>query len=443
MKKIIALLTVLFCFATWLSLPFHSVYAEESQQETETPSTSEPTTDQPTTVEPPVTDLPPAPANRVFLSAPKALRAGEEVTFTFICEGEELRAAQGSVTYDPTVLTYVGSTSIPADWEMTFSEAEGTLKYLGLSTENRGLSGEAQLFSLTFRIAETASEGTGIPFVLSDTTAYNGTEELLLTGGNYTFAVTRPLSTDCRLNALSIVGGNLSPSFSPDVTEYSVTLPYTTYYADVNAIACDYAQIKLSSRELKVGENQIRVTVISEAGQQKVYTITVTRLSDPNYVPSSDNRILSLELSDGLLFPSFSPEITEYTVYLVKGYDVTLLPTPADRAIADKLTIIAAPSEDSTDEEATAGSFTILCYAEDGTPRTYTFHTILLDTPDELDKVQTSVIAESPLTAILIFSFAAVTVFFLGFVVSHLFHARNGKKEASTKTGETKSDETK
>ncbi|MBQ8287470.1 MAG: hypothetical protein IJX76_01715 [Clostridia bacterium] len=441
MKKATTIPAILLCL-TLLSPSVISalpVFAEADAAVTEesVPVSDEPSTDAPATDEAPVTEDAPAVTDGVTLTAPKALRAGEEVTFTLGCNTSNLRAAQGSLTYDPTVLTYVKSEVIPEDWEMTFSESDGTLKYLGLSTENRDLTGEIPLIQITFRIVDTAVEGNGLPFVLSDATVYNGSEEMILPGGNLTWAVTRPLSTECTLEALSVAGGNLTPSFSPEITEYSITLPYTAYYADVSTTACEYGQVKLSSRELKVGENEIRVTVISEAGLQQVYTITVTRLADPNYVPSSDNRILSLELSDGLLFPAFSPEITEYSIYLVKGQDVTLAPTPADKAIADPLTIPAERALGTTLDEATAGTFTIVCSAEDGTARTYTFHTILLDTPEELAKVQNSVIAESPLTAILIFSFAAVTVFFLGFVVSHLFHARNGKKESALKKEET------
>ena len=398
------------------------------------PLTEETTTDQPTTnipsTEIPSTEEPPSIPNEVKLIAPKAIRAGEEVTFTVVCHTENMKAAQGNLTYDPNLLTYVKSEVIPEDWEMTFSHTEGTLKYLGLSTENRDLSGENQLFQITFRVADSAVEGNEIPFALSNATVYNGQAEVILTGGDFTFAVTRPLSTDCILQLLSVKGGNLSPAFSPEVTEYSITLPYNAYSADITATPCEYAQVAFSSRELSVGENKIRVTVRSEAGTERVYTITVTRLADPNYIPSSDNRILSLKLSDGLLFPGFSPEITEYSIYMVKGQDVTLTPTPADKAIAEALTIPAKRETGTTLDEATAGTFTIVCSAEDGTTRTYTFHTILLDTPEELAQMQNSIIVENPWTAVLIFSFAAVTVFFLGFVASHLFHARNEKKEA-------------
>ncbi len=420
MKKRIALLAILllqtFLFtATFSASP---VYGESAAPQTDVtaPDTNEPLTDEP------ITDEPTPPPEEVRLIAPKTIRAGDTVTFTFVCSGTNLRAAQGSLTYNAELLTYVSSETVPEDWEMTFAEDGGTLKYLGLSTENRGISGEAELFTITFRVSDDAKEGNGLPFVLTDATVYNGEEELLLNGGYFTYAVSRPLSTECTLTALSVEGGNLSPSFSPDVTEYTITLPYTMYYADISATACEYGQIKFNSRELTVGENVLKVTVISESGLQQVYTIRATRLADPNYVPSADNRILSLELSDGLLFPAFSPEITEYSIYMVKGNDVTLIPTPADKAIAESLTI---PSSNGSE-----GTYTIVCNAEDGTPRTYTFHTILLETPEELAQIreQNEQGKMGLWGFILILAFAAVTVFFLGFVVSHLFHGRKSKE---------------
>ena len=188
-------------------------YAEGSEPITEEATADQPTTDIPET-EMPSTEEPPVIQNNLFLTAPSALRAGEEVTFTVVFHTESLKAVQGSITYDPALLTYVKSEAIPEDWEMTFSHTDGTLKYLGLSTENRNLSGEAQLFQITFRIAEGLSEGSALPFVLSDATIYNGQEEILLSGGDFAFAVTRPLSTVCLLESLSIKGGNLTPAFS-------------------------------------------------------------------------------------------------------------------------------------------------------------------------------------------------------------------------------------
>ncbi len=446
MKKIIVVLTILLAVVQALPLGTLAISAQEPAPAAKIESTGNPipdTLDQPvtgdapssgdapSTQEPPTSDLPPeppVPADGVYLLPPKSLRAGEAVTFTFRITGTNLRATQGSITYDPALFTYVGCTTLAEDWEINYSNEIGTLKYLGLSTENVGLNGPSPLFSVTFLLTEGTPKGTRLPFELSEATAYNGESELILPGSSPVFQVTRPLSTACSLSTLSLSGTNLTPAFSPEITEYSATLPFSAYYADIRVAADLYAQVKLNSRKLEVGENIIRITVIAESGVQQVYTLKITRLADPNYIPSSDNRILSLGLSAGLLFPAFSPEITEYTVYLVKGQDVTLTPQTADKAVAKGITIPAQRDPDAGRGEDTAGEFFIDCHAEDGSPRRYVFHTILLDTPEELNRVEHSITDESPLTVILIFAFAAVTVFFLGFVASHLIHARNDKQ---------------
>ena len=244
MKKAIKIPSILLCLIVLFTADFTvlPVLAESDTVASEeaAPITNEPSTDAPATEDPPVTEEAPTVTEGVTLTAPKALRAGEEVTFTLLCNTANLRAIQGSLTYDPAILAYVKSEVIPEDWEMTFSHADGTLKYLGLSTENRDLTGAIELIHITFRIVDTAVEGDELSFTLSDATVYNGSEEVILPGDGFARTVTRPLSTECTLESLSVEGGNLTPAFSPDITEYSVTLPYTTYYADISAIACEY-----------------------------------------------------------------------------------------------------------------------------------------------------------------------------------------------------------
>ncbi len=397
-----------------------SVWAEENAPATDIPVTTPLTT-------PESEDAPIPLSNTVFLIFPQVIRPGEKLEVTVSCDGEEIRAMQGSLTYNSELLTYVGSDASHEDWKITFSHEEGKLKYLGLSTENRGLSGKSALFTVTFQLNESAVTDSQLPFALSDATAYDGSGEMILTGGESSFTVSRPLSTECTLEALSIKGGNLSPAFSPDVTEYSVTLPYTAHLAEISATACQYGKLKYSSRDLSVGENKITVTVVSESGLQQVYTITVTRAADPNYVASADNRILKMSLSDGLLFPAFSPEVTEYTLYLVQGYDVFLTPTAADKAIADGVFIQAIPAPGSTQDNPTAGTYTILCYAEDGTPRIYTFETILLLTPQQLEEVrqqQTQAPNNWMPLVIGVVAFVCIAIFFVGFVMGNVLKSK-------------------
>lgn len=386
---------------------------------------------------PPISEDQPAPPQKnVFLTAPELIRVGDTVELTFCCNAEEIRAVQGSLVYDPELLTYVSSEPIPSDWRFSFSEEDGKLKYLGLSTENRGVTGKTALFTAYFKVNSTVPADSEITITASDTTAYDGQNEVMLEGGDFTFTAQRPLSSECTLNSLSIKGGNLSPAFSPEITEYTVNLPYSSHRADVVAIACPYGKLKYSNRDLAIGENTLTVTVISETGLQKVYTITVIRAADPNYVPSNDNRILKLNSEPALVLPTFSPEITEYTLYIVQGYDIFLTPTAAPKAVADGLFIRGIPAPGSDPKFPTAGTFTITCYAEDGTPRTYTFRSVLVASPEKLEEYQKQ--QEEPdytvLMTICIIVFVMIVLVFVAYVIGRAHHPhekhRRVKKES-------------
>lgn len=430
--KLTALL-ILLC----LLIPYSAFAAESSSAESISEASVEdsPATD--SDAEPPLTgspdteDSPATPPDtspeeqitpKVTLIAPDGIRAGEEVTFTVMLHSTIARAIQGSLSYDPAILTFVSSEATTQGWNFTFSQTADSLQYLGLSTMGEDLSGENALFTVTFRVASNALTDDPLAFTLAPPVVYDGENEVTYEGDTPSFAITRPLSTDCTLDSLTVEGGNLSPAFSPEITEYTLTLPYSTETAQITALPHDseYATIKQGNTTLAVGENRVEITVISESGLQKVYTILITRSPDPNYIPSADNRILSLTLSEGLLFPAFSTEITEYSVYIVRGQQVTLTPIPADKAIAFPLTIPA---------DTAAIDYTLTCNAENGSARIYTFHVILLETPEELAQIEREK-QPTPEQNYLRNGFIlaiGITLFFLGFVFGFLIFGRRKK----------------
>lgn len=414
-----------------LMAPTYSIYADQGEpSETTASSETSETPDAPIT--PPVTDDPsvddpivqpevPEPAeNTVFLTHSTPLRAGEEVTFTFSCNGEEVRALRGSITFDTDLLTYKSSSTIDNSWVVTISDkdaADGTLKYVGMPIESNGASGVSHIFSLTFTMSEDAVTGNPIAFTVSDATASNDTTELIFTGGPVTFLVDRPISDQAYLTALTVETGFLSPSFSRDVTEYRLQVPYQCEALVLSATPSSYAKVAISDTTLKIGANTVTVTVTAESGNQQTYTITVTRLSDPNYIPSSDSHLAGITLSDGMLFPAFTPSVTAYTVYMVNEGTITLTPLPAEFGAAESATL------DSVD----GSTCTITSFAEDGTSTLYTFKVLRVDTPEQLasnsdqaddeDKMQTGIFFG-------LLAVVAVSLFFVGFGVSQLVHRK-------------------
>lgn len=104
------------------------------------------------------------------------------------------------------------------------------------------------------------------------------------------------LSNNANLSSLSIKGGTLSPAFSPNVTSYSVTVPYSVTSGLLYATTADSnASVVVSGKsQLEVGTTVRTVTVTAPSGAVKKYTVSITRLED-----DGSGEALSVTLPDG------------------------------------------------------------------------------------------------------------------------------------------------
>ena len=86
-------------------------------------------------------------------------------------------------------------------------------------------------------------------------------------------------SADNTLKDLAVEEGTLTPDFDPNVTEYTIQVPYEVEKLTVLATLNDeHATVVISDTALTdVGTVVITVTVTAENGDVKVYTITATR----------------------------------------------------------------------------------------------------------------------------------------------------------------------
>ena len=84
------------------------------------------------------------------------------------------------------------------------------------------------------------------------------------------------------LSSLTVEQYSLEPEFSPDITEYSLTVGGDVEKLDIGAIAEDTnATIEITGNTgLLIGENTINVKVTAEDGTVRTYTINVTKLAD-------------------------------------------------------------------------------------------------------------------------------------------------------------------
>jgi len=116
----------------------------------------------------------------------------------------------------------------------------------------------------------------------------------------------RTLSNDATLTNITVSSGELSPTFDPNITEYTVTVAYNV--TSVN-ISYDKNHEGATVSEQIVGNTKI-ITVTAEDGvTERIYTVSVFRAA-----PSNDATLKNITVSVGELQPSFSSAVTAYTV---------------------------------------------------------------------------------------------------------------------------------
>lgn len=115
---------------------------------------------------------------------------------------------------------------------------------------------------------------------------------------------------DNLLQSLKINQEGLSPEFSPEKYNYSLFLKDSINSIDVDAVANGDAKVEIiGNKNLKLGDNEVVITVTPKKGEKKEYKIIVTKTSN---VEASDSYLQNLILENIELKPSFSPEVLEY-----------------------------------------------------------------------------------------------------------------------------------
>ncbi len=137
------------------------------------------------------------------------------------------------------------------------------------------------------------------------------------------------LSNDARLLSLVPENGTLTPAFSPDVFEYSLTVPYEVTTMAFEGEPVEGATYRVNRKNLGSGGSNtvFEITVTAEDEETKnVYQVTVHRQGkEEEEKPdlSDDARLLSLTPQTGTLTPAFSPNVYEYS--LTVPYEITTM----------------------------------------------------------------------------------------------------------------------
>lgn len=132
-----------------------------------------------------------------------------------------------------------------------------------------------------------------------------GEKNILISANNNTN------KNNANLSKLQINQEGLTPNFNKDKTNYCVTVSDKVDELKITAEPEDLnAKVSIvGNTELKNGDNKIDITVTAQNGNKKVYTIIVTKTSDPE---KSNSYLLNLIVENATLSPVFSKEEFNY-----------------------------------------------------------------------------------------------------------------------------------
>ena len=301
------------------------------------------------------------------MEGPGTVRAGDTITVTFSVSGTGLEGVTGALSYDSSLLT-LSSTSqkIGAPWAVEFSGNN----FVAYDNEmSKPINSKTAIFSATFKVSDKAATGASIKVSCTGVTVSDGSADTVIGTVTYTREVARPLSSDNKLKSLTVSNATISPAFSSGTTSYTAQVPYSVSKLDITAKAND-AGAKVSIKNPTLTANattKVTVTVTAENGSTKTYTIAVSRAQDPNYVESDDNNLKELMVEDFFLSPLFTPENTNYVIWLpFETESVTVSGTANDRKASVRVeggeTLFAGQDNE----------IKVICTAENGTEKIYT-----------------------------------------------------------------------
>ena len=254
-------------------------------------------------------------AGSASFSGPGTVRAGDTITLTFSAGGG-IYGGSGSVSYDASQLTLQGfSAAIGGNWGVEFG---GNRFVFYDNTLKNPISGSAAIFRATFVVNSSLAAGTNITVSVNGITLSDGSQDIGIGSRSYTATIAAPLSGNCHLKSMTVSNAQISPAFSPEVTSYSASVPFSVAKLTMAATAEDEkAKVSVNNPTLAPGgTTTVSVTVTAENGATKTYSIRVKREQDPNYVPSANANLSQLTVQDYQLSPIFSTSVTQYYVWL-------------------------------------------------------------------------------------------------------------------------------
>lgn len=263
-----------------------------------------------------------------------------------------------TITYDPEVLNLEGC-------DTEYGGGGGQIIITGTSA------------TLTFTAVSTGTGSVSAEAIIDEDGNNPATSEMYVAVAGGDTAASAPVENaqqggaDATMKAIILTPGEMTPAFSPDVTEYTVVVPEDVEDITVSGGTNDAsAQISAASgfKSLKLGENQAIITVTATDGTTLSYHFTIQRggvaiaeeddavqeeapavQEEPTMTETGDLIVvideitykISTTLDDSMLPPNTTKESYSY-----KGYQVEVART----MIGDYVLLHAVSQEDGSNE---------------------------------------------------------------------------------------------
>ena len=190
-------------------------------------------------------------------------------------------------------VSYTGSTVLAyANWTLKYDNSLVSCGGYGGSIPDRfdpDQSANAKSFSQTYTF--TAKAVGTVSFSIADEGVYNLYPEdgdlVTLNKSGASVKISAKGSSNANLSSLKLSAGSLSPSFSNDVSSYTVTVPNSVASISISAVAADSkARVSVSgANEVPVGDSSRVVIVTAEDGTVKKFTIHINRAASVPLTP--------------------------------------------------------------------------------------------------------------------------------------------------------------
>ena len=140
------------------------------------------------------------------------------------------------------------------------------------------------ILELNFKVLQQSNIGTMKLSAQVDGLCNYDAQEISIIGIDpINITVIQAEEANCDLTSLATDGYEITPAFSPDITQYSLEVPYSKSTIEFTAIPVDEdANVKANRKSLKSSgtSTNINLTVTSpDKKSKKVYTVTVNRLT--------------------------------------------------------------------------------------------------------------------------------------------------------------------